>query len=172
MYDADVSTPLTSKVTDRILALGADGAENHGLQDILLACVDRLKGFPVAIATEYLQISKSWNTYRPNLFTLFKYTPEIRKAIYTTNAIESLNSVIRKATKQRKVFPTDESGMTAVYWVIQTASKKWTISIRNWKPAMSRFIVEFGHRLNGHLQLTGEGSYTKCFTGSATIAAA
>lgn len=184
--------------------------KNRGLQDILVACVDGLKGFPEAIAAEYPQtkvqlcivhmvrnslkyvswkdykavtaglkevyqsptevaakaalerfaeqwdeqypqISKSWDTHWPNLITLFEYPPEIRKVIYTTNAIESLNSVIRKATKQRKVFPTDESAMKVVYLAIQAASKKWTMPIRNWKPAMSRFIIEFGDRLDGHL---------------------
>ena len=184
--------------------------KNRGLQDILIACVDGLKGFPEAIAAEYPetkvqlcivhmvrnslkyvswkdykavtaglkdvyqsptetaaraalerfaeqwdeqypQISKSWRSHWPNLITLFEYPPEIRKVIYTTNAIESLNSVIRKATKQRKVFPTDESALKVVYLAIQAASKKWTMPIRNWKPAMSRFMLEFGDRLNGHL---------------------
>lgn len=100
---------------------------------------------------QYPQISKSWNSHWPNLITLFEYPPEIRKVIYTTNAIESLNSVIRKATRQRKVFPTDESAMKVVYLATQAASKKWTMPIRNWKPAMSRFMIEFGDRLNGHL---------------------
>jgi putative transposase len=58
---------------------------------------------------QYPQISKSWHNHWPNLITLFEYPPDIRRVIYTTNAIESLNSVIRKATKQRKVFPTDDS---------------------------------------------------------------
>ena len=100
---------------------------------------------------QYPQISKSWNTHWPNLITLFEYPPEIRKVIYTTNAIESLNSVIRKATKQRKVFPTDESAMKVVYLAIQAASKKWTMPIRNWRSAMSCFMIQFGDRLEGHL---------------------
>lgn len=70
--------------------------------------------------------------------------------IYTTNAIESLNSVVRKVTKRRKFFPTDDSAMKVVYLAIQAASKKWTMPIRNWKPAMNRFIVEFGDRLGEH----------------------
>lgn len=53
--------------------------------------------------------------------------------------------------KQRKVFPTDESAMKVVYLAIQAASKKWTMPIRNWKLAMSRFMIEFGDRLHGHL---------------------
>lgn len=180
--------------------------KNRGLEDILIACVDGLKGFPEAIAAEYPeakvqlcivhmvrnslkyvswkdykavtadlkeiytaatepaaeaererfaekwdatypQISKSWATHWPNLITLFEYPPEIRKVIYTTNAIESLNSVIRKATKLRKVFPSDDSAMKVVYLAMQAASKKWTMPIRNWKPALNRFMIEFGERL-------------------------
>jgi len=180
--------------------------KNRGLQDILIACVDGLKGFPEAIAAEYPQtkiqlcvvhmvrnslkyvswkdykaitadlkqiykaptedaallelerfgekwdeqypqISKSWHSHWPNLITLFEYPPDIRRVIYTTNAIESLNSVIRKATKQRKVFPTDDSAMKVVYLAIQSAAKKWTMPIRNWKPALNRFMIDFGDRL-------------------------
>jgi putative transposase len=180
--------------------------KNRGLQDILIACVDGLKGFPDAIATEYPQtkiqlcvvhmvrnslkyvswkdykavtadlkqiykaptedaallelerfsekwdeqypqISKSWHSHWPNLVTLFEYPPDIRRVIYTTNAIESLNSVIRKATKQRKVFPTDDAAMKVVYLAIQSAAKKWTMPIRNWKPALNRFMIDFGDRL-------------------------
>lgn len=272
MYDADVSSTLISKVTDRVLetvvewqnrpidpvypivyldcivlkirhnksvinksmylALGinmegqkellglwlaeTEGAKfwlsvltelkNRGLQDILIACVDGLKGFPEAIAAEYPQtkiqlcivhmvrnslkyvswkdykavtadlkqiyqapteeaaalelerfaekwdgaypqISKSWRSHWPNLITLFEYPPDIRRVIYTTNAIESLNSVIRKATKQRKLFPSDDSAMKVVYLAIQAASKKWTMPIRNWKAALNRFMIDFGDRL-------------------------
>ena len=78
---------------------------------------------------QYPQIAKSWRAHWPNLITIFDYPPEIRKVIYTTNAIESLNSVIRKATKRRKLFPADESAMKVVFLVIQAASKKWTMPI-------------------------------------------
>lgn len=76
--------------------------KNRGLQDILIACVDGLKGFPDAINSVYPQISKSWRTHWESLNTLFGYPPDIRRAIYTTNAIDSLNSVIRAAIKKRK----------------------------------------------------------------------
>ena len=75
----------------------------------------------------------------------------IRKAIYTTNAIESLNSVIRQAIKKRKKFPTDDSVRKVIYLAIQSASKKWNMPIQNRRLAMSRFIIEFGDRLNGHI---------------------
>lgn len=183
---------------------------NRGVEDILIACVDGLKGFPEAIASEYPQtqiqlcivhmvrnslrfvpwkdykavtadlktiyqaktedqalqqldsfektwgdkypqIIKSWQDNWDNVATLFQYPPDIRKAIYTTNAIESLNSVIRKATKQRKVFPTNQSAMKVVYLAISAASKKWTMPIHHWKLALNRFTIEFGERVTAYL---------------------
>ena len=64
--------------------------------------------------------------------------------------IESLNSVIRHAIKKRKVFPTDESVKKVVWLAIQSASQKWTMPLQDWRIAMSRFIIEFGDRLDGH----------------------
>ncbi len=95
---------------------------------------------------KYPQISKSWRTHWENLNTFFAYPAEIRKAIYTTNAIESLNSVIRQAIKKRKVFPTDDSVRKVIYLAIDAASKKWNMPIRDWRLAMSRFIIEFVDR--------------------------
>ncbi len=66
------------------------------------------------------------------------------------NAIESLDSVIRHAIKKRKVFPTDESVKKLVWLAIQSASQKWTMPLQDWRIAMSRFIIEFGDRLDGH----------------------
>ncbi len=183
--------------------------KNRGLNDILIACVDGLKGFPDAINTvypkariqlcivhmvrnslrfvswkdykavtrdlkaiyqapteeagqqaleafaavwdsRYPRISRSWQTNWPNLATFFAYPTDIRKVIYTTNAIESLNSVIRHAIKKRKVFPTDDSVKKVVWLAIQSASQKWTMPLKDWRMAMSRFIIEFGDRLDGH----------------------
>ncbi|RUQ78336.1 IS256 family transposase [Legionella septentrionalis] len=180
--------------------------QNRGIKDILIACIDGLKGFAEAInavfprtkiqlcivhmvrnsvkyvpwkdykavstdlkliyqsVTEdegllalkqfaerwdekYPQISRSWNAHWHNLNTLFSYPSDIRKAIYTTNAIESLNSVIRKAVKKRKLFPSDESAKKVVYLAIIDASKKWTMPIRDWRPALNRFMIEFEERL-------------------------
>jgi transposase-like protein len=83
--------------------------------------------------------------------SLFNYPGDIRKAIYTTNAIESLNSVIRKATKKRKVFPTDDAAKKVIYLAIQEASKKWSMPIRNWKVALNRFMIEFEDRLTDYI---------------------
>ncbi len=79
--------------------------------------------------------------------TFRNYPADIRKVIYTTNAIESLNSAIRKAIKKRKLFPTDDATKKVIYLAIQNASKKWTMPIRNWKPALKRFMSEIEERL-------------------------
>jgi len=72
---------------------------------------------------------------------------DIQKVIYTTNATESLNSVIRKAIKKRKLFPTDDSAKKVIYPAIEAASKKWAMPIRDWKPPPNRFMIEFEDRL-------------------------
>jgi len=96
---------------------------------------------------KYPNISRSWRNNWQNVSTLFNYPEDIRKAIYTTNAIESLNSVIRKAIKKRKLFPHDDSAKKVIYLAIEQASKKWTMPIRNWKTALNRFMIEFEDRL-------------------------
>lgn len=96
---------------------------------------------------KYPSISQMWHRHWANLITLFEYPDDIRRAIYTTNAIESLNSVIRKAIKNRKVFPNDKAAMKVVYLAIQSASRKWTMPIRNWKAALNRFMIEFPDRM-------------------------
>lgn len=100
---------------------------------------------------KYPHISRSWRNHWPNLSTLFRYPEDIRKAIYTTNAIESLNSVIRKAITKRKLFPTDDSARKVVYLAIMDASKKWTMPIRNWKAALNRFMIEFEDRISDYV---------------------
>jgi len=77
---------------------------------------------------------------------MFEYPDEIRKVIYTTNAIESLNSAIRKWIKNRGIFPNDTSAIKIVYLAIQQASKRWTMPIRDWGPVMNRLLVEYGER--------------------------
>jgi putative transposase len=82
-----------------------------------------------------------------NLIAFFDYPDEIRKVIYTTDTIESLNSVIRKATERRKLFPSDQSAMKVVYWAIEQATKKWSMPIQNWKPALNQFMMFYEDRL-------------------------
>jgi transposase-like protein len=107
-----------------------------------------LEDFALKWNEPYPQIAKSWSNNWVNLRTIFDFPPEIRKAIYTTNAIESLNSVIRSATKRRKLFTNETSAIKVIYMAIMQTFKKWTVPIKNWRSAMNRFVIEFGERLN------------------------
>lgn len=181
---------------------------NRGVEDILIACVDGLTGFPDAVETIYPKtcvqlcivhmirnslryvswktrkavaedlkaiykaktleeaelglttfsqkwdqaypaISKSWLTHWENITPFFSYPEEIRKAIYTTNAIESLNSSLRKVVKNKCVFPSDDAALKQIFLALKNISKKWTMPIRNWKEAMNCFIIIFEDRLSG-----------------------
>jgi len=182
----------------------------RGVKDILIACVDGLKGFPAAINAVFPQtdiqlcivhmvrnslkyvgykerkevatdlkmiyqsiteeeallaldqfkqkwdakfpsIGKSWRNHWDNVSTIFLYPSAIRKAIYTTNAIESLNSVIRKATRNRKVFGHDNSAFKIVFLAIESASRKWTMPIRDWHSAMQQFMILHEERLKDYV---------------------
>lgn len=107
-----------------------------------------LKGFAEKWESRYPAIAKSWASRWDNVIPLFSYPDDIRKIIYTTNAIESLNSVIRKAIKNRRIFPNDTSAFKVVFLAIQKASEKWTMPLRNWKPAMNRFLIEYEDRFS------------------------
>ncbi|QHM71413.1 hypothetical protein C7M51_01700 [Mixta intestinalis] len=100
---------------------------------------------------KYPKISKRWRTHWKNFNAFFGYPADIRKAIYTTNAIELLNSVIRQTIKKRKVLPTDDPVRKVIYLAIKDASKKWNMPMQNWRLAMRGFIIEFGDRLSDHL---------------------
>ena len=179
---------------------------NRGVQDIFIACVDGLKGFPEAIEAvfpqttvqlcivhmvrhslnyvswkrrpevaadlkriyqsataeeaelrlgefeakwdnEYLPIGQSWRRNWPRLIPFFDYPPEIRKVIYTTNAIESVNMSLRKLTKNRGSFPSDEALLKLFYLALKNISQKWTMPIRDWKAALTRFTIQFEERI-------------------------
>ena len=180
--------------------------KNRGLEDILIACIDGLKGLPEAInsiytktriqlcivhmirnSTKYVSwkerkilcadlkkiykavteeqalnelnsfaekwdnkypmISKSWRSNWGNLNEFFNYPEYIRKAIYTTNAIESLNSSLRKVIKKRSAFPTDDSIYKVLYLALTNAEKKWTMPIRDWGAAINQFAIHFDGRM-------------------------
>lgn len=180
--------------------------KNRGLNDMLIACIDGLKGFPEAINTVYPQtriqlcivhmirnstrfvswkerkelcadlkfiytavtedealnaldnfaekwdkkypmISKSWRDNWNNLNEFFNYPDYIRKAIYTTNAIESLNSSLKKVTKKRSAFPTDDAIYKVLYLALTNAEKKWTMPIRNWGAAINQLAIYFEDRV-------------------------
>lgn len=92
-------------------------------------------------------ISRSWRRNWERLTPLFSYPTDIRKAIYTTNAIESVNMSLRKVTKNRGSFPNDESMIKLLYLALQNIEKKWTMPIRNWKSALNQFTIIFGDRM-------------------------
>lgn len=180
--------------------------KNRGVQDIFIACVDGLKGFPDAIEAvypkaavqlcivhmvrnslhfvpwklqkevasdlraiytaatadeaslmltqfetkwdaQYPPIGQSWRRNWERIIPFFDYPAEIRKVIYTTNAIESINMSLRKVIKTRSSFPTDEAVSKLFYLALNNISKKWTMPIRDWKGALNRFTIQFDDRM-------------------------
>lgn len=97
---------------------------------------------------EHPNISQSWRNNWDRLSTFFDYLPQIRKVIYTTNAVESLNASLRKVTKARLSFPNDEAVMKVLYLALHNIAKKWTLPIRDWKQAMSQFMILYGDRVS------------------------
>lgn len=106
-----------------------------------------LKNFAQQWDEKYPTISKQWRRKWPHLTAMFEFPPAIRKAIYTTNAIESINSVIRKFTRNRKQYPNRDSAIKLVYMAIHEASKKWTMPIPQWKAALNHFALMFEDRM-------------------------
>ena len=96
---------------------------------------------------KYPMISKTWRTHWQNVIPFFDYPTDIRKAIYTTNAIESLNRSLRKVTKTKGSFPTEASVMKIFYLALENISKKWTMPIRCWNSAMHQFAIKFADRM-------------------------
>jgi putative transposase len=180
--------------------------QNRGVQDIFIACVDGLKGFPEAIETvfpqtqvqlclvhlmryslafvsykerkavaaglkaiyqsateqeaerkleefeavwgeRYALIGQSWRNNWERLIPMFGYPEEIRRAIYTTNSIESLNMSLRKTLKIRASFPSEEAAFKLLYLALQNAQKKWTMPIPNWGRALNAFAILLGERV-------------------------
>jgi putative transposase len=106
-----------------------------------------LESFAQAWNGRYPTIAKQWRLKWADFVPLFEFPPAIRKAIYTTNAIESVNSVIRKFTRNRKQYPNAESAVKLVYLAIHEAAKRWTMPIRGWKQALNHFAIVFEDRL-------------------------
>lgn len=92
-------------------------------------------------------ISRSWRRNWEQVIPFFAYPPDIKKVIYTTNTIESLNMSLRKVTKNRGSFPSDEAMFKLLYLALNNITKKWTSPIKNWKAAMARFAILFEDRL-------------------------
>lgn len=108
---------------------------------------DALEDFAQAWDAKYPTIAKQWRAKWTDIVTLFDFPPPIRRAIYTTNAIESVNSVIRKFTKNRKIYPNEESALKLIYMAIHEASQKWTMPIHHWKQALNHFAILYEDRL-------------------------
>lgn len=185
---------------------------NRGVEDILIACVDGLTGFPEAIATiypdtevqqciihqirnsmkyvaskhqkafmadlkpvyravskeaaemeldrleakwgqQYPIVIRSWRNKWANLSVYFKYPEYVRKAIYTTNAIEAVHRQFRKLTKTKGGFPNENSLLKLLYAGILNASKKWTMPIQNWNMTLSQLAIHFEGRLDDVLDI-------------------
>lgn len=106
-----------------------------------------LDDFGKAWNSRYPMIQRSWMNHWDDLNEFFNYPEEIRRAIYTTNAIESLNYKLRKVTRNRSAFPDDESIFKIMYLAINKASRKWTMPIKNWGQVLNQFAIIFGDRV-------------------------
>lgn len=96
---------------------------------------------------KYPAISPSWRVDWERLTVMFGFPPAIRKVIYTTNAIESLNYSMRKILKNRGAFPSDESIIKIFYLALNNVAKKWTMPIRDWRAALNQFVLLYGDRV-------------------------
>jgi putative transposase len=107
----------------------------------------RLAEFEDQWGQDYPTIVKSWRSNWQRIVPFFEYPPEIRRIIYTTNAIESVNMSLRKVTKSRGSFPSDEALLKLFYLALNNISKKWTMPLRDWKAALTRFTIQFEGRM-------------------------
>ena len=97
---------------------------------------------------KYAASVASWRNNWPQLSTFFKYPPEIRKLIYTTNAIENFNRGLRKVTKSKAVFPTDDALFKSIYLAMMDITKKWTGTTWNWGQTLDQLMIYFGGRIS------------------------
>lgn len=111
------------------------------------AAEQALDAFEKTWGEQYPMAVKAWRTRWENVIPFFGYPEPIRKVIYTTNAVESLNAQLRKVTKKRGAFPTDDAVRKVLYLAIQRASKKWTMPIQDWPAALNFFSIVFEARV-------------------------
>ena len=107
----------------------------------------RLAEFSLKWDAKFPMIAKSWRANWPRVIPFFAHPPEIRKVIYTTNTIESLNMSLRKVTKARGSFPNDEAVSKLLYLALRNIAKKWTMPVHAWKDALNRFAIIYENRL-------------------------
>ena len=108
---------------------------------------EALEYFEEKWGNQYPQIAKSWYNNWDNLMLFLQYPEAIRRIIYTTNSIESLNNQLRKVTKNKRVFPSDESVFKTLYLTIDYITRKWSLPIQNWNEAMAHFLIKFEDRI-------------------------
>lgn len=109
--------------------------------------VQNLDAFCQKWDKKYSMIGKSWRQHWDKIIPMFLFPEEIRRTIYTTNAIESMNMTLRKASRNHRIFPDDDSAIKVMYLAARNISKKWTMPIRNWGVALNWFAVEFKGRV-------------------------
>ena len=114
-------------------------------------CIDTashaLDEFAAVWDSKYPKIAKSWYENWPNLSICFKFQQELRKLIYTTNAIEGFNRQLRKTTKARSVFSTDDSLFKLLYLAMKDITKKWTGRRQDWSRIYAQLVIYYGDRL-------------------------
>ena len=136
--------------------------KNRGVEDVLLACTDGLKGIYRAPSEEaglkaLEEMKEKWPQYKihlirweqdwPDLSVFFLFSPEIRRLIYTTNPVESLHRQMRKVTKTTSIFPHDEALKKLLFLTQQDISCKWTMPVQNWGLTISQLAIEFPDRI-------------------------
>ncbi len=122
------------------------------LKEIYLAPSDKaaetaLQRFAERWDRKYPAISKSWRGRWNEVIPFFKFSSEIRKAVYTTNAIESINYNLQRNLKTRRSFPSDEAAMKLMFLILRRISKRWTMPIRDWGAALNQFAIIYGDRV-------------------------
>ncbi len=108
----------------------------------------KLAEFGEKWSKKYPQISKSWENNWPELSTYFKYPDEVRRLIYTTNTVEGFHRMLRKYTKIKTIFPTDDAVRKSVFLSIQEISKKWSMPIKDWGMIIGQLMIFFEERLD------------------------
>jgi putative transposase len=126
-------------------AVAADLKKIYSTSTVELA-LQALDDFELTWGDKYPAIVKSWRTHWEKITPFMSFPIEIRKVIYTTNIVESLNSTLRKSVRNRGHFPTEDALMKVLYLAIQQVSKKWTMPIRDWKQALNRFAIMYPDR--------------------------
>jgi transposase-like protein len=124
-------------------------AVTAGLKNICLApsaelAAGALDGFAAERDAKYPMIAKSWRNRWNEAVPFFKFSPEIRKAVCTANAVESVNYTIQKTVKHRQSFPNDGAAMKLIFMGLKNICKKWTMPVRDWGAALNQFAIIYG----------------------------